>query len=123
MNPKGYQAYKEQSVNTMTKGEMLLLLYDEILKRLARAEFSLEKKDYTMFDQSVGRCREIVFYLIETLNYDYPISNELKRMYDFFIYELSRLAAGRNPEIIHQLHGLVKELRDAYAQASSSSHM
>lgn len=123
MNPKGYQAYKEQSVNTMTKGEMLILLYDEMLKRLARAEFSLEKNDYAVFDQSVKRCGEIVAYLVDTLNYDYPISTELKRMYDFFTYELSRLAAGRNPEIIHDLHSLVKDLRDAYSQASSNSHM
>lgn len=123
MNPRGYQTYKEQSVNTMTKGEMLILLYDEMLKRLTRAEFALEKKDFTIFDQSVNRCSEIVAYLIQTLNYNYPISRELKQMYDFFTHELSRLSAGRNPEIIHNLHSLVKDLRDAYAQASSSSHM
>ena len=27
MDMKGYQQYKEQSVNTMTQGELLLLLY------------------------------------------------------------------------------------------------
>ena len=31
MDMKGYQQYKEQSVNTMTQGELLLLLYDELL--------------------------------------------------------------------------------------------
>lgn len=122
MNPRGYQAYKEQSVNTMTKGEMLLLLYDEILKRLARAGMALEKEDYVIFDQSVNRSTEIVKYLIETLDYEYPISRELKNMYDYFLYELSRLQAGRRKEIIGDLHGLVKELRDAFNQASRESH-
>ena len=41
MNKNGYQQYKEQSVNTMTKGEMLLLLYSVLLKRLMRAELAL----------------------------------------------------------------------------------
>lgn len=122
MNPRGYQAYKEQSVNTMTKGEMLLLLYDEILKRLARAGMALEKEDYVIFNQSVNRSTEIVKYLIETLDYEYPISRELKNMYDYFLYELSRLQAGRRKEIIGDLHGLVKELRDAFNQASRESH-
>lgn len=123
MNPKGYQIYKEQSIATMTKGEMLILLYDEILKRLTRAEFALENGNYDVFDQSVKRSKEIVIYLIDTLNYEYPISMELKNMYNFFLYELSRLSAGRHVEIIHNLHSLVKELRDAYFQASNSSHM
>ena len=34
MNQNGYQQYKTQSINTMTKAEMLILLYDELIKRL-----------------------------------------------------------------------------------------
>lgn len=122
MNPRGYQTYKEQSVNTMTKGEMLLLLYDEMLKRLSRAEIALEKKDYVLFDQSVTRVSEIVSYLIETLNFNYSVSRDLKKMYDYFYLELSRLKAGRKPEIIPELQGLVRELRDAFAQAAHESN-
>ena len=38
MNLQGYQQYKEQSIYTMTQGELLNLLYDELMKRLLRAE-------------------------------------------------------------------------------------
>lgn len=123
MDPRGYQTYKEQSVNTMTKEEMLLLLYDEMGKRLARAGLALDKKDFTLFDQSVTRAREIVDYLINTLNFDYGVSRDLKRMYDFFLFELARLEAGRNPAIIPELKGLVKELRDAFAEANQPVQM
>ena len=34
MEMRGFQQYKEQSINTMTQGELLLLLYDELVKRL-----------------------------------------------------------------------------------------
>ena len=95
---------------------MLLLLYDEISKRLVRAELALKKED--LFDASVQRCVEIVHYLRDTLNFNYEISFELNRMYDFFLYQLSRLSAGRNPQIIEELHPLVKDLRDAFAEAS-----
>ena len=91
---------------------MLLLLYDEISKRLVRAELALKKEDFELFDASVQRCVEIVNYLKDTLNFNYEISFELNRMYDFFLYQLSRLSAGRNPQIIEELHPLVKDLRD-----------
>lgn len=122
MNTRGYQAYKEQSVNTMTKGEMLLLLYDEMLKRLSRADMALDKKDYMVFDQSVARVSEIVNYLVETLDFNYSVSKELKRMYDYFYLELSRLKAGRNREVIINLQALIRELKDAFAQADRESN-
>lgn len=103
---------------TMTAGEMLLLLYDELGKRLKRAELALQKGDFELFDASVQRSVDIVQYLKDTLNFNYEISFELNRMYDFFLYELSRLSAGRNPDIIKDLHPLVKELHDAFDEAS-----
>ena len=45
MDLKGYQQYKEQSIATMTQEELLLLLYDELVKRLVQAELALDKKE------------------------------------------------------------------------------
>lgn len=118
MNASGYQHYKEQSVNTMTSGELLLLLYDEMIKRLMRAELALKKSDYDLFEQSVKRTIEIVRYLQETLDPQYAISRELNQMYQFFLYELSRIQASRSPEVIAELRPLVEELRDAFREAS-----
>ena len=44
MDMKGFQQYKEQSINTMTQGELLLLLYDELYKRLAQGELMLDQQ-------------------------------------------------------------------------------
>lgn len=117
MGSYGYQHYKEQTVNTMTPGEMLNLLYDEMLKRLTRAELALEKEDYELFEQSIQRATDIVTYLKNTLNYDYEISAELRRMYDFFLYEFSRIRAGRNTDVIEEVRPLIIELRDAFKEA------
>lgn len=121
MNAYGYQNYKNQAVSTMTPGEMLGLLYDELLKRLTRAELALGKKDYELFDQSMKRSTEIVNYLKNTLNYDYQISVELNRMYDFFLYEFSRINAGRNVDVILEVRPLIVELRDAFKEAQKLS--
>lgn len=121
MYQNGYEQYKLQSVNTMTSGETLLLLYDELLKRLARAQIALEDENYDLFNQSVQRSKEIVQYLNTTLNMNYKISYELRRMYDFFLFELSRLQAGRKVAVIQELKPLVAELRDAFKEASKTA--
>ena len=121
MYQNGYQQYKMQSVNTMTHSEMLLLLYDELIKRLTRAQIALSNKDYDLFEKSVQRSREIVRYLDDTLNMEYSISYELRRMYEFFLYELSRLQAGRNSAVVDELKPLVAELRDAFKEASKKT--
>ncbi|MDW2798118.1 flagellar export chaperone FliS [Clostridium boliviensis] len=117
MAVNGYQHYKEQTVNTMTAGEMLNLLYDELLKRLTRSELALENKDYELFEQSIQRSMDIVTYLKDTLNFQYEISNELKRLYDFFLYELVRIKAGRNSAVISEIRPLIMDLRDSFREA------
>ena len=114
MNQNGYQQYKAQSVATMTKGEMLLLLYDELAKRLT-------SQDYEIFEASVTRSKEIVRYLNDTLDRSYQIAGELYRVYDFFLYELSRLQASRNKSIIGELKPLIKDIRDAFAEAEKKA--
>ena len=88
MNDIPYQKYKEETVMTMTQGEMLLLLYDELVKRLRASQIMAEKERYDDFDANITRAEEIIRYLKDTLNFDYSISQELYRLYDFFLVEL-----------------------------------
>ena len=120
MDMQGYQAYKAQSINTMTRGELLLLLYDELVKRLTRAELALEKQDFKLFDESIIRCREILRYLDDTLDMQYPISRDLHRLYDYFSYELSRVLAGRNAKVLAEVKPRLADLRDTFRQAQKA---
>lgn len=117
MNGNPYQRYKEETVMTMTQGELLLLLYDELLKRLRAAELLAEKEDYDQFEAQVTRAQEIIRYLKDTLDFNYPISNELYQFYDFFLVELGRIKAGRKGERIEKVKTLVQELRDSFEEA------
>lgn len=121
MDVRGYQQYKEQSVNTMTQGELLLLLYDELVKRITRAELAIKQQDYPLFEASVDRCVEIVEYLDDTLDYQYPISEELSKLYEFFCYELRRIKVGRNVPELENIKPMLIDLRDTFRTAERSS--
>ncbi len=117
MRNRGYQQYKQQSVSTMTNSEMLILLYDECIKRLMIAGYELDKNNYEAFEDAVDRVEKIIKYLSAVLDRKYPISQDLYRMYDYFLYELSRLRAGRKKEIIEDIKPMIVELRDSFKEA------
>jgi len=120
MDMKGYQQYKEQSVNTMTQGELLLLLYDELYKRLAQAELMLDQENYPVYETSVERAVAIIDYLDSTLDRQYPISGNLTQLYEYFTYELGRAKIGRRKEVLTHVKTMVGELRDAFRQAQKN---
>lgn len=121
MDAQGYQQYKQQSVNTMTQGELLVVLYDELVKRAARADIALEREDYPLFESSMDRCVDIVHYLDDTLDRSYPISGELHRLYDFFCYDLNRVKAGRNRDELARLRPMLTDLRESFRSAEKSA--
>lgn len=124
MMMNGYQQYKQQSVDTMTSGEMLILLFDGAVRNVTSAGLSLDRGDFATFETAVDKADKIIRYLSATLNMEYPISRDLYRLYDYFLYQLSRLRAGRNKEITQELRKMLMELRDTFKEADriASNH-
>ena len=122
MDMRGYQRYREDSLSTMTPGELLLLLYDELVKRLTLAELELSKENYPTFEAAVNKSLDIILYLDDTLDRRYPISRNLDRLYDYFGYELSRVKAGRNSTELTRVKGMVTELRDSFRKADKNQN-
>lgn len=117
---KGFQQYKAQSINTMTQGELLLLLYDELYKRLSQAELMLDQQNYPVYEVSIERAVAIIEYLDSTLDRQYPISKNLAQLYEYFTYELGRAKIGRRKEVLTPVKSMIGELRDAFRQAQKS---
>ena len=123
MDTRGYQQYKQQSINSMTPGELLLLLYDELVKRSTLASIALDKQDWPTFEGAMDRCIDIVNYLDETLDHRYPISRDLSRMYDYFTYEMGRIKIGRNKHELERLSPMLADMRDTFRDAEKNSHV
>ena len=124
----GYSQYKEKSIYSMSGPELLLLLFDEMIKRLTRAEHALKDKDYDDYEDCLRRVTRIVRYLIDILDMQYPISWDLGRIYDYLIYDLGLVRAGRERRMdeIGRIRHILSELREAFDGASrkvNDTHM
>lgn len=117
MNNYGYQHYKQQSVNTMTSGELLLLLFDECTKRLTKAEMSMKSENYAEFEVAMNRVSEIIRYLDSTLDKTYSIGKEISKLYEYFQFQIARIKAGRNVEMIQNLRTMLMDLRTTFKEA------
>lgn len=114
------QQYKEQSISTMTPSELLLLLYDELVKNLMRCDLALEKKNYELMESAADKSADIIRYLDDTLDDHYPISRELHRLYDYFTYQLTRVKIGRNKKVLDELRPMVSDLRESFRIAEKN---
>ncbi len=119
VNP--YQKYQQQSVMTMTPGEMLLKLYDEVITQLTAVRQFNEEKDYEKSNASLKKAQRIIRYLDQTLDPQYEISGSLSALYDYFIRRLVDANLHKDNAPIDEVLPMISDLRDTFAQADKNS--
>jgi flagellar protein FliS len=112
-----YEQYKKTSINTMTKGELLLLLFDELIKKLNYSIVLIGNKDFTQSKEHLDKCRKIVNHLMLTLDESYEISNELNEIYLFLNKEIIKASCFNDAKHITDIMPIVKDLRETWAEA------
>lgn len=115
VNP--YQAYKQQSIMTMTQGEMLNKLFEEVIKQLKLAEIYIEEKNYSKSNYSLQKAQKILHHLSSTLNFQYDIANNLKALYDFFIGRVVSANIRKSSESLREIIPMLEDLQEAFLQA------
>lgn len=123
MMNNAYTQYKNQSLATLTSGELLVKLFEEMIKQCRMAQLSIEKNDLGSANASLQKAQTIVNTLADSLDMRYPISAELKDMYIFFAHQLLEANTKKDVKIIDGLLPLMKDLRDSFAQADKISRM
>lgn len=118
-----YAKYKEQSVMTMTQGDMINLLYSEVISRLNKAVVCIEEKDIAGRNEHLKKARAIVSYLDSTLDAKYEVSKGLSSLYDYFKYSIVQANINNSAELIQEILPMVEELKDAFAQADKQVRM
>lgn len=117
MNHNPYQAYKQQSVMTMTAGEMLTAVYDGLLKELTVAKSAFASKDWSAVNQRLQKSQRILHYLSNSLDRQYEVSGQLDALYDYFLHVVVQANIKKDPAQLDTVITMVGELRDTYIQA------
>ncbi len=108
---------------TMTQGEMLVKLYEEVITQLSGAVICIEKKDIGKANRSLQKSQRILNYLKSTLNFKYEISNNLQMLYDFFNQKIVDANISKSTEPIHEILPMIGQLKDSFEQADKLARM
>lgn len=119
LNP--YQKYQQQSVMTMTQGEMLTKLYDEVIKQLNAVKLFNQEKDYTSANAASQKAQRILRHLDVTLDSQYEISNNLSALYNYFIRRLIDANIKKDNAPIDEVLPMIVELKETFIQADHSA--
>lgn len=121
MNP--YAKYKEQSIMTMTPGEMVVRLFEEIIKQLTLGKAALKNHKFAEANSAFIKSQDILRHLKGTLNMQYPISANLAKLYDFFIFKIIECNMKKQDSDLDAIISMLSELKDSFAKAEKLARM
>ena len=111
------EAYKRQQVMTATPEALTLMLYNGALRFMKEGMDAMEKKDYEQCNTSLQKAQKIIMEFQAALKMEYEISHQLMPLYDYVYNSLVEANMKSDPAKVQESIDLIKELRDAWAEA------
>jgi flagellar secretion chaperone FliS len=109
--------YLKNSVEAMSRDELVLFLYQELIRTLNVALNQLEASDVENRVLSLHRANEFITTLLNALNYDAgEIAFQLRAIYFYAIKLISMVNINKNPDNIVQACKLFRTLHDAWKE-------
>ncbi len=109
------RAYLENKVQGANPQELLVILYEGLLKTVLSGKRALEEKAYDEACADLGRARRIVTYLTNSLQEEgKEITVNLRQLYGFCFENIGRANLEKKPELLDGVLNVVKELTGAW---------
>jgi len=112
-----YQRYKENSINTASKEEITLMLYDGCIKFMNLAKIGIQEKNIQKANENLIKAQNIITELDSTLNMDVEISKNFHLLYDFSLSRLIDANIQKKEEFVDDAKMVIVDLRDAWKEA------
>lgn len=117
-----YQQYKEQSIMTMTPGELVVQLFEGCSKKLNTAVYHIESGNKEKAEEELYKAQRIINYLNASLDRRIEISSNLAALYDFFIRMIVKAKIRMDKDIINEIIPMIDGLGDSFKQAEKIIH-
>lgn len=111
-----YKSYSTAQVNTVKKGDLLIMLFDAAIRFLRETNIYIKEKKFLEKKTSIDNFQAIITELEMSLNYDHnkELANNLNKIYTFIAREIS-LANFQNDILkINSVIDILSDLRSAW---------
>ena len=109
-------AYKQNSMNTASPGELTLMLYNGCLKFINQAKLAMEKEDIQLRNTNITKAQNIIRELMVTLKTDSEVGQNMMRMYDFILTRLIDANVKNDLDALKEAESFVVDFRDTWKE-------
>ena len=115
--------YREMEVRSASPGELVVMLYDHLIKHLTRVRFLLEPSAIAPRSDALQVARTTLSELLVILDRERggALATHLAAIYSFLLGELATLGLRPEGARLERIISIVSSLRDAFAEASAST--
>ncbi|WP_373230791.1 flagellar export chaperone FliS [Cohnella sp.] len=121
-----YQKYQQSSVQTASPAQLIIMLYDGAIRFVRQGVESIEKRNIEKANYNLIKAQNIIHELIASLNFQYPLSTDLARIYEYMLHLLITANMNKSKEPADEVLSHLIDLKEAWSQAAkqvvSSAH-
>ncbi|MBE5396802.1 flagellar export chaperone FliS [Brevibacillus borstelensis] len=111
------QAYQNNSVNTASPADLTLMLYNGALKFIKLTKMEIAEKRYNTAHEYNIRVQDIIRELMLTLDHQYPVAEQMNRLYEYLHKRLIEANVKKDTTILDEVEDFIAQFRDAWKQA------
>jgi Flagellin-specific chaperone FliS len=111
------QQYKTQSLETLTKGEIVVKLFEEASKQVSTAIFLTSRGEAVKAYNCIAKAQKVISALDKSLDRKFAISVELDQLYMFIHGQLSQAILNKDTDLLKRLLKMIDELKVTFRQA------
>lgn len=121
MSAQSYQQnYLKVRVETASPGELTLILYEELNKRLLKSKQLFNNDSFDLMREQVYKAKDILNELTITLNMDYEIARNLYELYFYYNKRLADFLIKRDLGILDEVLEFAQLMVETWKEALKS---
>ena len=115
----GAQLYKKTSVETASKEQILLMLYQAAIKHCKKSIEGIEKNNLSKKGEHIGKLQDIVIELANSLDFEIggDIAKELSSLYDYILHASTQANINIDTAPLQECLNILSTLYDGWIQA------
>lgn len=115
--PSAYAQYNNTNkIMSASPAELTLMLYEGMIKFSNIAIVAIENKEIEKAHNNIIKAERIIDYLRQTLNMDYPVSQDFENIYSYVSRRLIEANMHKDPEILKEVTDHIRSLRDTWKE-------
>jgi flagellar protein FliS len=114
-------AYKQQEILTAPPERLTLMLYNGCLRFMNEAAQAIADKKIQKAHNACMKSENILQELMDSLNMEYPISTELRSLYEFCQHQMIMANLRKDASFIDGARTVIINIRDGWVEAMKTA--